>query len=409
MDDHTHVSIPFNGFDLDNTLHYSASTSKQIISLLTGAAVHQGILRLDMGVSNFLPDAWIRGNVLEHATVEDLLNSEAGLMPDTAPMSISVDHPLADVLEYVTASSLWRVNDFESIGIAFPDGISVLLRSLYSTDGTPIQYRVDGNNANETLVDQARPYVPRTKSPRAYSSISYCFAGIALQMAVEKFFDANANSTVFFETWARDTLFAPLGYPDVRISGDGRYVYPGGAMYAPHNFYIEMMKLVLDKGMYNGRRIVDATYANELLVPENYAQEKTYSDYLYRGLWGDFYESHFAVGFAGNGGMQTIGMPTSTTGRRIVSSSRRSFASPPFLEALSNVGEPLVEDLSVNEYIGIFAVHRTNDMFAYVNTTLRDASFSIGLLQAAPLDGPLYSYLHHTLKWWDDMISNTFA
>lgn len=404
MDDKIKTSFAFNDMNLDSTIIYAASTSKQITSILVGAAIQQGILKsVEEPLKNLFPHEWISGNVLEHGTLENLLSCDLGLLPDTASLSFALNSSIANAFTYVTGSSTWRVYNLQDVGLDLTDGVDILLKSLYTPNGMPIQYRIDNEN-DITLSDRVKKYVPYSSSPRAYSSISLNFASIALQIAVETHYGNTDYTTLFFEQWARTTLFEPLGYPKVRISGDGRYVYGGGGMYAPHNFYIELMKLVLDNGKYDEKQIIEKKYIREILNSNNYITEKTYNDKFYRGMWSSIYNNNFAIGFQGNGGMQTIGMPTSDTGRRIISSSRRSFASPQFILNYDILSIPLIENISINEYLDIYSVHRTNAMYAFAESSLKNFTGSIGIMQAAPLDGPLYSTLNETIHWWDSII-----
>ena len=415
----------FNGVDMDKDLIWSASVDKSVFSALVGSAVEYDDFQVDMPLSQCLPPEWIDGNVLEHATFEDLISMRSGMvnegmsplfpfLPDSVYTLAESFPPILQFANFDAANVLlmYQLGDPSTIlPEGFPEIVETLnnlsrvgnasVQLLYDGEGNPMQHRIDDPSRDKTHVDRFKRYDPSKPNFPTYTTHGYVLASICMQNVLNK------TTQLEFEAWARERLYEPLGYPQARITGDGSHYIAGTTLHAPGNFYIELMRMFLNDGVHNSRRIMNAQYTSEFFNKTNYER---FDDgwYYFRGVWGEVLdlpgmsevafayqgdgEDEFAIGFRGFGGNHIVG-----SNNRMFGSVRRSFSSAKFDAAVLDLTEPVIEYSPFDPAINTQGT-------AGAATAIPNSAGTLGSYCGEFLPPPLYkSSFSHTHQWWHDI------
>lgn len=238
----------YNGETAD-TLHDIRSAGKSITALLVGAAADRGKLRAQDRIDRLWPAA--SGTALAGVTVDQLLTMRSGLAAfDEDPTSPGNEDKMDEAADPV------------AFALATP---------AETTPGT--RYR--------------------------YNSLTAYIAGITVEQA----------TGTDLEDYARTTLFAPLGIQHWKWLRDATN-HPKGQ----GNFFLrtrdlaKIGQMVLDKGLYNGKRIISASWLETALAPhvaigevDPYADHYGYFWYQKTHRIGERdIRVHFASGNGGN-------------------------------------------------------------------------------------------------------------
>jgi len=205
------------------------SAGKSITALAVGAAIADGALAgVDVKVWPYL-DAKSRGEPFSQITVRDLL----------------------------TMSSALDCNDWERRS---PGQEERMYRRRHWRDFA--------------LSLPARDY---ERDERGFGPFSYCTAGVfLLGQVIEK---ATGER---FDTYVQRRLFDPLGIDgaDWRTSRSGE-IQSGGQLTISDEALLKIGRMVLDKGMWQGERILPEEWLREMLMPSHSLSEYVHYGYLW--------------------------------------------------------------------------------------------------------------------------------
>jgi CubicO group peptidase (beta-lactamase class C family) len=218
----------FNGSDMDvfgdglnrvhldfdrATLHFQASVTKSVTSILVGIAVDKGLIpRVDESVSSFYP---------EHA---DLMTEEKN--------KITVHQMLA-----MCSGLSWDESTY-----SYDDPRSDTQQLLFSED--PIRFML------------AKPVVTAPGTVFHYNSGTTNILGDIVRK----------TSGQLLTEFARQYLFGPLGIADfdwLRCSVATQVTFASGGLYLRPRAMAKIGQLYLQEGMWNGNRIVSAQWVRE--------------------------------------------------------------------------------------------------------------------------------------------------
>lgn len=405
----------FNDDDL-GTLTWSASISKQLLGILIGAAELQfSDFRIDTtNLSTCLPTDKITGTVLEHATLEDLMSMRAGLMPDYAPYEISSTSPYVTAFnityefQYGIAPIANLVPYDASADSAWTGTTDSLYKSLYRTDGQPLQYRIDDRRSDVDDTDRAKVYDATKPSHPAYSSIGIHLAGVCLQNVLADKHGDTSWTALRYEKWTRDTLFKPLGYSEARVSttADGKHLLWGGFVYAPIDFYARAMELVLNgDGHFRNTDIMRPDYAAEYIDATKFELFDT-SLRFYRGIFKG--KSTGMLSFRGNGGQMVYGRQKRGENERhtISAIARRSNPTPAFSLAVSKLDKPLVTFVNPKEFLTLLFIFGRPEGLA---TDFSNSTSLVGNSRGVTLEYPVLSEFVEENMQFVDGIFETYS
>ncbi len=164
----------------------------------------------------------------------------------------------------------------------------------------------------------------------SYSNESVQLLGMAIEAATGK-----SAQDVF-----QEVLFEPLGMDSTQLVTDdtGNYVTYGGAQTTVQDA-ARIGRLVLDKGVWNGKQIVSESWIKTSTQPSAYAP---YYGYLW---WLDTQSEHPNIAAMGDFGKLTIIFPTldlvfvRAQTCDLLQDIRMSWMGPPFLQAIADVVE----------------------------------------------------------------------
>lgn len=258
----------FNGYDRD-TLHYTASVSKSIGSMLIGIAMQQNLLDgldnsiLDRSISDLFPkyEAIIKSNPKkEKILFRHVLSMSAGLEWD------ETSHPYSDPRNDWNAAS-------------------------HSRD--PIKYVLE------------KPVIFDPGSEFNYNG----GLTIMLSCLVERVTGKHAD------VFARQHLFSPLGIKDFRWErlGNGLTDTDGGLHLKPRDM-AKLGYLCLNNGVWNGKRIVPADWIHESIKEHMINTDSP--NYGFQWWCGDFqynFRSVYAFLASGHGGQKIYVFPSLNT------------------------------------------------------------------------------------------------
>ncbi|MBV7535095.1 beta-lactamase family protein [Duganella sp. sic0402] len=238
----------YNGETAD-TLHDIRSAGKSITALLAGAAVDRGKLRADQPIERYWPQA--KGTALQAVTLDQVLTMRSGLAAfDEDPASPGNEDNMDEAADPVAFT---------------------LATPAETAPGT--RYR--------------------------YNSMTAYLAGLL----VEKATDSD------LEDFAREALFKPLGIQQWQWLRDAANHPKGqGNLFLRTRDAAKIGQMVLDQGMYNGRRVLSAGWLQAALAPRvPIAKVDRYADH-YGYFWyqkthrvgGSDIAVHFASGNGGN-------------------------------------------------------------------------------------------------------------
>jgi CubicO group peptidase (beta-lactamase class C family) len=246
-----------------STQHDIASITKGVVALLVGIAFDRGWLSdLDTPVISFFPEYTdLRTPEKERITLRHLLAMTSGL--DWPERAISLDNPANVVRQGWTASDPYRF---------------VLARPVEKTPGTEWNYNSGG----------------------------VWLLGLILRKV----------SGQPIEDFAREALFEPLGIRD-ELWGrfpNGDAGTSGGLRLRPRDL-AKLGQLVLDGGVWHGRRIVSAEWIKQMIAPQSprgwrFSFARSYGYLWWQGdsLIGD--RDIEWVGALGRGGQRLYVVPT---------------------------------------------------------------------------------------------------
>jgi CubicO group peptidase (beta-lactamase class C family) len=238
----------FNGYGRDS-LHDLRSTGKSFTSALTGIAVEQGLMTVNDPISQHIPDFDRHANL------------------DTRKRAITVRH-LLDM-----ASGL----DCDDWNAASPGNEE----QMYAK-----------HDWVRFILDLPMLYEPGARS-------SYCTGGVIVLGSMISY-----RSGMTLDGYAATWLFEPLDIRDSawRRSPDGMATGGGGLKLRPRDL-AKLGQLYLDGGVWNGRRIVSASWVAESRRATTHLRDDGYG-YLWwkRGFSHDgaFLEGFFTSGNGGN-------------------------------------------------------------------------------------------------------------
>jgi CubicO group peptidase (beta-lactamase class C family) len=234
----------YNGETAD-TLHDIRSAGKSVTALLAGAAVDRGKLSANGRIDSYWPAT--KGTALQGVTLDQVLTMRSGLAAfDEDPASPGNEDKMDEAADPV------------AFALAVP---------AETTPGT--RYR--------------------------YNSLTSYVAGITIEQATGK----------DLEAFARETLFAPLGIQHWQWLRDAANHPKGqGNLFLRTRDLASIGQMVLDQGVYQGRRIISAEWIQAALAPrvaigdvDRYADH--YGYFWYQKKYGDTVV-HFASGNGGN-------------------------------------------------------------------------------------------------------------
>ncbi|NYE59803.1 CubicO group peptidase (beta-lactamase class C family) [Duganella sp. 1224] len=242
----------YNGETAD-TLHDIRSAGKSITALLVGAAADRGKLSPDGRIDSYWPAA--KGTALQGVTLDQVLTMRSGLAAfDEDPASPGNEDKLDEAADPI------------AFALAVP------------ADATPgTRYR--------------------------YNSLTSYVAGITIEQA----------TGMDLEAFAREALFAPLGITRWQWLRDAAHHPKGqGNLFLRTRDLARIGQMVLDQGMYQGRRVISAAWLRAALAPrvaigevDRYADH--YGYFWYQKTYGNTVV-HFA---SGNGGNKIYVIPAS--------------------------------------------------------------------------------------------------
>jgi len=210
-----------------------ASSSKPISAVAIMTLVDDGVLSLNDPVSKFLPE--FAKSKVASATLEQLLSHTAG-MPDSYPGGRPKSGTLAVFSKLIASrGSLEEPGHFKYSGV----GIDIACRMAEAASGIPV----------ESLIEK-RVWVP-------------------LGMTHTSFTLAADPSTVSSEALSK---------------GQGRYVSCGGGMSSTLDDMAAFYQMILQGGVYNGKRILSSKSLGEMLrkhsmVPRREGNSNTSGEY----------------------------------------------------------------------------------------------------------------------------------
>lgn len=244
----------YNGETAD-TLHDIRSAGKSVTALLAGLAADRGKLSAQDRIDRLWPAA--RGTALAGVTLDQLLTMRSGLAAfDEDPASPGNEDKMDEAVDPV------------AFALAVP---------AETAPGT--RYR--------------------------YNSLTSYIAGITVEQATGK----------DLEAFARTALFEPLGIQRWRWLRDAANHPKGqGNLFLRSRDLARIGQMVLDQGMYNGRRVISASWLEAALAPRvRISDADPYADH-YGYFW--YQKTHrvgereIVVHFAsGNGGNKLYVIP----------------------------------------------------------------------------------------------------
>jgi len=255
----------YNGAN-QSTLHNTRSVTKTMASLLTGIAIKKGYIQSER-------DKIFK--YLQHKT------------PVQNPDKRKEDITLEDLL---TMSSVLECNDNNSFSRGNEE-------RMY-----PIE---DWTSFFVDLPIRSYPFEPKPEEQPYGRSFSYCSAGAATMAEI-----IQSAVGMKLDQFAKKYLFQPLGIEKYKLhfNPEGILNTAGGSEYRSRDF-LKLIQLCLNKGIWNGQQIIDASWLEKATTPK--ATVRTGTDYGYF-FWltsygkKELYKSYY---MSGNGGQKILALP----------------------------------------------------------------------------------------------------
>ncbi len=218
------ITEEYFGID-QNTLIYSFSAAKSVLSVLTGIAIDKKILNsLDQPVAPFFPDL----KLFPKLTIRHLLTMSSGLKWNEA-----FRNPFSDVIKAFFTTDLWQVVKNT--------------KSIYPP-GTQFSYK--------------------------------CINSILLGMILAKAAQTPLNEFIEKHLWT------PMGaeHDALWITDKKGIVKSFCCLYATARDYAKFGLVLLNKGQFNGNQIVSQQYIQQMLTPASNLHDKNGDPVDYYGL-----------------------------------------------------------------------------------------------------------------------------
>ncbi len=251
--------VPFQQFD-ESSLHFSASVTKSVTSLLYGIAIDKGIVPANLNTSlfTFFDDYQDLGNGKLDVTVHHMLSMTTGL-----EWSEDTDfvNPTNNLVE------MWNAQDPVGYLLAKPLEISPGNVWNYNSGVSTILGEIVARSANKSLSE-----------------------------------------------FAAEELFEPLGINDFEWVGhveNNDLALGGGGLYLSARSMVKLGRLVLNEGVWNGKQIVSAEWIRESTSPQfdlppSFFESLHAEEYGYH-WWVESYDNGKIQGFSARGwGLQFI-------------------------------------------------------------------------------------------------------
>ena len=255
----------YNGTD-NNSLHNTRSATKTIATLLAGIAIDKGFVNSEKDKIY---------NYLQHKMPVD--------NPDPRKEEVTIE-------DLLTMSSIMECNDNDGFSRG-NEGRMYIIEDW-------AQFFVD-------LPVRSFPFGPKPKELPYGRSMSYCSAGSA---AVAEILQSAVGIKI--DKFAIEQLLDPLNIKkyNLHYTPLGTLNTAGGSEYRSRDF-LKMIQLCLQKGKWEGKQIISATWLEKATTPKVNAWEGMDYGYLFwlRSYGKD--KSFKSYAMAGNGGNKIVAFP----------------------------------------------------------------------------------------------------